>query len=146
MLYDINIQLCLIWISFLPIGCSLPLGLQTGRIPDDNLDASSHYSYMFRSWLPKLARLNQGGSVNAWRPMVKANTALFYPSFSLSVPPPPLLSLSVYFSSCCTLAALPVATNRNILAVHLNVCKMFKLATNQPCIMSLSHRFASTSN
>lgn len=49
--------------------CSLPLGLQRRSIPDDNFDASSHYSYMFRSWLPKLARLNQGGSVNAWRPV-----------------------------------------------------------------------------
>lgn len=75
---------------FCPIGCSLPLGLQRGSIPADNFDASSHYSYMFRSWLPELARLNQGGSVNAWRPMVKANTE---PTFSLS--------LSVCLSSSC---------------------------------------------
>lgn len=55
-------------------GCSLPLGLQWGGVPDGNFDASSHYSYMFRSWLPNLARLNQGGNVNAWRPSVNTNT------------------------------------------------------------------------
>lgn len=78
---------------FATTGCSLPLGLQRGSIPDDNFDASSHYSYMFRSWLPKLARLNQGGSVNAWRPVVNANAALLYRPWSLSL------------SSCCTPAA-----------------------------------------
>uniref|UniRef100_A0A3B3ZTN9 F5/8 type C domain-containing protein n=1 Tax=Periophthalmus magnuspinnatus TaxID=409849 RepID=A0A3B3ZTN9_9GOBI len=48
--------------------CSLPLGLQARLIHDDNITASSVYSKLFRSWSPFLARLNQEGSVNAWRP------------------------------------------------------------------------------
>ncbi|TNN81898.1 Coagulation factor VIII [Liparis tanakae] len=48
--------------------CSLPLGLKDRRIPDSNISASSFYSSMLRSWSPKLARLYQEGSANAWRP------------------------------------------------------------------------------
>ncbi|XP_039975064.1 coagulation factor VIII [Xiphias gladius] len=48
--------------------CSLPLGLQTRRIPDGSFSASSVYSSLLRSWKPSLARLHQEGSANAWRP------------------------------------------------------------------------------
>uniref|UniRef100_A0A8C2WSE7 Coagulation factor VIII, procoagulant component n=1 Tax=Cyclopterus lumpus TaxID=8103 RepID=A0A8C2WSE7_CYCLU len=48
--------------------CSLPLGLKDRRIPDNNITASSFYSTLMRSWSPKLARLHQKGSANAWRP------------------------------------------------------------------------------
>ncbi|KAM3613214.1 uncharacterized protein V6R79_022640 [Siganus canaliculatus] len=48
--------------------CSLPLGLEKRLINDSSIDASSHYSSLLRTWLPHLARLNQEGSANAWRP------------------------------------------------------------------------------
>uniref|UniRef100_UPI0037E92206 coagulation factor VIII n=1 Tax=Semicossyphus pulcher TaxID=241346 RepID=UPI0037E92206 len=48
--------------------CSIPLGLKNGQIPDKSIRASSYYSSMLRSWSPHLARLNQEGGANAWRP------------------------------------------------------------------------------
>uniref|UniRef100_A0A8C4GQ25 Coagulation factor VIII, procoagulant component n=1 Tax=Dicentrarchus labrax TaxID=13489 RepID=A0A8C4GQ25_DICLA len=48
--------------------CSLPLGLQNKLIPDSSFSASSSYTSLLRSWPPKLARLYQEGSTNAWRP------------------------------------------------------------------------------
>lgn len=53
-------------------GCSLPLGLQDRRIPDESFEASSSYWSLLRSWTPHLARLHQEGSANAWRPKVNA--------------------------------------------------------------------------
>nr|XP_020451699.1 coagulation factor VIII-like [Monopterus albus] len=47
--------------------CSLPLGLRR-LIPDSSFSASSFYSSLLHSWSPELARLHQGGSINAWRP------------------------------------------------------------------------------
>ncbi|XP_042530334.1 coagulation factor V [Dipodomys spectabilis] len=43
-------------------GCKIPLGLSTGMIADSQIKASEYLSY----WEPKLARLNNGGSYNAW--------------------------------------------------------------------------------
>ncbi|XP_048213738.1 coagulation factor V [Perognathus longimembris pacificus] len=43
-------------------GCKMPLGLSTGMIADSQIKASEYLSY----WEPKLARLNNGGSYNAW--------------------------------------------------------------------------------
>ncbi|XP_035525387.1 coagulation factor VIII isoform X1 [Morone saxatilis] len=48
--------------------CSLPLGLQNRQIPDSSFSASSSYTSLLRNWPPKLARLYQEGSTNAWRP------------------------------------------------------------------------------
>nr|XP_048277617.1 coagulation factor V [Myodes glareolus] len=42
--------------------CKMPMGLSTGVISDSQIKASGHLSY----WEPKLARLNNGGSYNAW--------------------------------------------------------------------------------
>ncbi|KAM5203194.1 coagulation factor V [Hipposideros larvatus] len=42
--------------------CKMPLGLSTGIIADSQIKASD----FLRSWEPKLARLNNGGSYNAW--------------------------------------------------------------------------------
>nr|XP_006974825.2 coagulation factor V [Peromyscus maniculatus bairdii] len=42
--------------------CKMPMGLSTGIISDSQIKASGHLSY----WEPKLARLNNGGSYNAW--------------------------------------------------------------------------------
>ncbi|XP_053329996.1 coagulation factor VIII [Spea bombifrons] len=50
--------------------CSLPLGLQTGALTPQHFSASSYFRSMFSSWLPNLARLNQRGRVNAWRPQL----------------------------------------------------------------------------
>ncbi|XP_058396091.1 coagulation factor V [Diceros bicornis minor] len=42
--------------------CKMPMGLSTGIIADSQIKASEYMSY----WEPKLARLNNGGSYNAW--------------------------------------------------------------------------------
>ncbi|XP_074178552.1 coagulation factor V isoform X2 [Rhinolophus sinicus] len=42
--------------------CEMPLGLSTGLIADSHIKASDFLGY----WEPKLARLNNGGSYNAW--------------------------------------------------------------------------------
>uniref|UniRef100_A0A4W3GTN1 F5/8 type C domain-containing protein n=1 Tax=Callorhinchus milii TaxID=7868 RepID=A0A4W3GTN1_CALMI len=44
--------------------CRVPLGLESGRIEDSQLTASSHEG----QWAPRLARLQNTGSINAWRP------------------------------------------------------------------------------
>ncbi|KAM9003606.1 coagulation factor V isoform X2 [Sarcophilus harrisii] len=42
--------------------CKMPMGLSTGIIADSQISASSFLGY----WYPKLARLNNSGSYNAW--------------------------------------------------------------------------------
>ncbi|XP_006872716.1 PREDICTED: coagulation factor V [Chrysochloris asiatica] len=42
--------------------CKMPMGLSTGIISDPQIKASEHIGH----WEPKLARLNNGGSYNAW--------------------------------------------------------------------------------
>ncbi|XP_063109706.1 coagulation factor V isoform X1 [Cavia porcellus] len=42
--------------------CKMPMGLSTGVISDSQIKASEHLGY----WEPKLARLNNTGSYNAW--------------------------------------------------------------------------------
>lgn len=51
-------------------GCSLPLGMQRRLIPDNQISASTFRQSWRNSWSPGLARLNQDGSANAWRPKV----------------------------------------------------------------------------
>ncbi|XP_071980091.1 coagulation factor VIII-like isoform X2 [Engystomops pustulosus] len=48
--------------------CSLPLGMQSGAISSYHISASSYSHSVFSSWTPTLARLNQQGRINAWRP------------------------------------------------------------------------------
>ncbi|KAI5621196.1 coagulation factor V precursor, partial [Silurus asotus] len=49
-------------------GCSVPLGMQSGHISDNQITASSVASYWYSSlWQPSLARLDRQGSVNAWQ-------------------------------------------------------------------------------
>ncbi|XP_053562480.1 coagulation factor V [Bombina bombina] len=43
-------------------GCKLPMGLMSGLIPDNQISASSNVD----AWEPRLARLHNGGSYNAW--------------------------------------------------------------------------------
>ncbi|KAM6953333.1 coagulation factor VIII [Aplochiton taeniatus] len=52
--------------------CSLPLGLQRRLIPDSSFSASSYHSSWLHTWSPALARLNQEGSSNAWRPKINS--------------------------------------------------------------------------
>ncbi|KAB5554203.1 hypothetical protein PHYPO_G00047470 [Pangasianodon hypophthalmus] len=47
--------------------CSLPLGMQR-RHPEIQISASTFRQSWRNSWIPDLARLNQDGSANAWRP------------------------------------------------------------------------------
>ncbi|XP_075690347.1 coagulation factor VIII [Rhinoderma darwinii] len=48
--------------------CLLPLGMQSGAISSFHISASSYFQSVFSSWAPNLARLNQRGRINAWRP------------------------------------------------------------------------------
>ncbi|XP_018432457.1 PREDICTED: coagulation factor VIII [Nanorana parkeri] len=50
--------------------CSMSLGMQSGAIMPYQLSASSSLRSVFASWVPSLARLNQQGRINAWRPQV----------------------------------------------------------------------------
>ncbi|XP_063814605.1 coagulation factor VIII-like isoform X2 [Pseudophryne corroboree] len=50
--------------------CSMSLGLQSGAIHPQHLSASSSLYSVFSSWVPNLARLNQQGRINAWRPRI----------------------------------------------------------------------------
>ncbi|XP_030333639.1 coagulation factor V [Strigops habroptila] len=47
--------------------CKIPMGLASGVILDSQIDASHHIDY----WAPKLARLNNSGTYNAWSTVVK---------------------------------------------------------------------------
>lgn len=51
-------------------GCSMPLGMESRRIPDQRISASSHSTNVFSTWSPSQARLNLQGRTNAWRPQV----------------------------------------------------------------------------
>uniref|UniRef100_A0A8C2ZZC3 ferroxidase n=1 Tax=Cyclopterus lumpus TaxID=8103 RepID=A0A8C2ZZC3_CYCLU len=49
-------------------GCSVPLGMESRLIEDHHIKASSEASnWYFGPWKPSLARLNQQGTINAWR-------------------------------------------------------------------------------
>ncbi|XP_072286009.1 coagulation factor VIII [Pyxicephalus adspersus] len=48
--------------------CSMSLGMQSGKIISYQLSASSSLYSAFSAWVPNLARLNQQGRINAWRP------------------------------------------------------------------------------
>ncbi|KAG9349604.1 hypothetical protein JZ751_028052 [Albula glossodonta] len=49
-------------------GCSVPLGMESGRISNHQITASSTASSWFSGpWHPWLARLNKLGAVNAWQ-------------------------------------------------------------------------------
>ncbi|XP_072504800.1 coagulation factor V isoform X4 [Notamacropus eugenii] len=50
--------------------CKMPMGLSTGIIADSQLSASEQLGY----WYPKLARLNNGGSYNAWSTKQRAQS------------------------------------------------------------------------
>ncbi|KFO84841.1 Coagulation factor V, partial [Buceros rhinoceros silvestris] len=58
-------QAALFFNNNLPVlssGCRSPMGLASGVILDSQIDASDHIDY----WEPKLARLNNSGTYNAW--------------------------------------------------------------------------------
>lgn len=46
----------------------MPLGMQRQLIPSSSITASSFLNKWLLSWSPDLARLNQEGRANAWRP------------------------------------------------------------------------------
>ncbi|KAF5893336.1 coagulation factor VIII-like, partial [Clarias magur] len=48
--------------------CSMPLGMQKNLISKNQITASTFRQSWRNSWTPELARLNQEGSANAWRP------------------------------------------------------------------------------
>ncbi|XP_071615057.1 coagulation factor V [Heliangelus exortis] len=48
-------------------GCRIPMGLASGVVLDSQIEASDHIDY----WEPKLARLNNSGTYNAWSTTAK---------------------------------------------------------------------------
>ncbi|XP_060105078.1 coagulation factor VIII-like [Heteronotia binoei] len=52
--------------------CSMPLGMESKAISNQQISASSYIDNVVSSWPPFLARLNMQGRNNAWRP--KANS------------------------------------------------------------------------
>ncbi|XP_070807919.1 coagulation factor VIII [Pituophis catenifer annectens] len=50
--------------------CSMPLGMESKSIPNEQITASSWVDNAFATWSPFLARLNLKGRINAWRPKV----------------------------------------------------------------------------
>ncbi|XP_070615911.1 coagulation factor VIII isoform X2 [Erythrolamprus reginae] len=50
--------------------CSMPLGMESKSIPNEQITASSWVDNAFTTWSPFLARLNLKGRINAWRPKV----------------------------------------------------------------------------
>lgn len=75
------------------VGCSVPLGIENGEIKNDQITASSSKNSWFGgTWEPRLARLGNGGSVNAWQAKVNGFIYLqncFYfwerPTFSRNI-------------------------------------------------------------
>ncbi|XP_029463058.1 coagulation factor VIII [Rhinatrema bivittatum] len=53
--------------------CSMPLGMESKHIHNQQITASSFIDNMFASWEPALARINLQGRINAWRPKVNSN-------------------------------------------------------------------------
>ncbi|KAK9393500.1 coagulation factor VIII-like [Crotalus adamanteus] len=68
--------------------CSMPLGLQSNSISNEQITASSWIDNAFATWSPFLARLNLKGRINAWRPTVfQGNHDYFQPVMNfLDVP------------------------------------------------------------
>lgn len=59
-------------ITFFLTGCSTPLGMESGKIENKQITASSiKNSWWGDYWEPFLARLNAQGRVNAWQAKVK---------------------------------------------------------------------------
>ncbi|XP_029141672.1 coagulation factor VIII [Protobothrops mucrosquamatus] len=50
--------------------CSMPLGIESNSISNEQITASSWIDNAFATWSPFLARLNLKGRINAWRPTV----------------------------------------------------------------------------
>ncbi|XP_041663458.1 coagulation factor V [Cheilinus undulatus] len=49
-------------------GCSVPLGMETGLIKDNQITASTTATSWYSGpWKPSLARLNRQGTINAWQ-------------------------------------------------------------------------------
>nr|XP_028570220.1 coagulation factor VIII isoform X5 [Podarcis muralis] len=53
--------------------CSVPLGMESNAISNEQVSASSYISNVLYTWSPFLARLNLNGRVNAWRPKVDSS-------------------------------------------------------------------------
>ncbi|XP_032993067.1 coagulation factor VIII isoform X5 [Lacerta agilis] len=53
--------------------CSMPLGMESNAISNEQVSASSYISNVLYTWSPFLARLNLNGRVNAWRPKVDSS-------------------------------------------------------------------------
>ncbi|XP_053230695.1 coagulation factor VIII isoform X1 [Podarcis raffonei] len=53
--------------------CSMPLGMESNAITNEQVSASSYISNVLYTWSPFLARLNLNGRVNAWRPKVDSS-------------------------------------------------------------------------
>ncbi|KAJ7310271.1 hypothetical protein JRQ81_007171 [Phrynocephalus forsythii] len=54
--------------------CSIPLGMESKGIANQQISASSYIDTVFATWSPFQARLNQNGRTNAWRPTADSAT------------------------------------------------------------------------
>nr|XP_020660343.1 coagulation factor VIII [Pogona vitticeps] len=54
--------------------CSIPLGMESKAIANEQISASSYVDNVFATWSPFQARLNENGRTNAWRPKVDSAT------------------------------------------------------------------------
>ncbi|NXA36936.1 FA8 factor, partial [Eudromia elegans] len=64
--------------------CSMPLGMEDGRIPDQRISASSYSSTVLSSWSPSRARLNRQGRTNAWRPKASSQSEWLQVDFEVT--------------------------------------------------------------
>ncbi|KAB0343927.1 hypothetical protein FD754_020853 [Muntiacus muntjak] len=90
-------------------GCSTPLGMESGKIEDKQITASSFKkSWWGNYWQPFLARLNAQGRVNAWQAKVKCPlSSMKYILYGLTLT-----------WCCCFLCSLPQTTS----AISLSFC------------------------
>lgn len=66
-------MLTFLTMQMLRLGCSVPLGMESGLIKDPQITASSTASKWYSgTWRPFLGRLNKEGTINAWQ--AKVNT------------------------------------------------------------------------
>ncbi|KAB0377036.1 hypothetical protein FD755_011480 [Muntiacus reevesi] len=90
-------------------GCSTPLGMESGKIEDKQITASSFKkSWWGNYWQPFLARLNAQGRVNAWQAKVKCPlSSMKYIQYGLTLT-----------WCCCFPCSLPQTTS----AISLSFC------------------------
>ncbi|XP_077165346.1 coagulation factor VIII [Paroedura picta] len=79
--YNIRVTLRMELIGCDLNSCSLPLGMESKAISNQQISASSYIDNVVSSWPPFLARLNMQGRNNAWRPKTDSPKEWFQVNF-----------------------------------------------------------------